>query len=198
MIVGLLIAMTLLPVIDGGLALIRNYSRASVGEAVSRRLRKGLFAHLIHGRLDDVERTKIGHTVLVITRSCGRVGDVFVAQAVIVSLYHLILVFVTVGIMFTLNWKLALIALLAFSPSDLIAVVAGRRERWLFKENTGIYSSGESYLNEVFNNIKTVKSFNGECREMAWYADWTCRLWRNKARMTAHHDLFRFGFWVTL
>lgn len=194
----LLLLLTILPIVDVGLALVRNYSRASVGEAVSRQLRKRLFDHLVHGRLNDVERTKIGHIVFVITRSCGRVGDVFVAQTVVVSFYHSIIITVTAAIMFALNWQLALIAMLAFPPSYLIARVAGRREKRLIVQNTDIYSSGESYLNEVFNNIKSVKSFNGERREMAWYEGWTRSLWRNKAKTTAHHDLFRFGYWVTI
>ena len=198
MILALVVAMTLLPVVDVGLGLVRNYARASVGEAVTRRLRTDLFNHLIQGRLDDIERTKLGHIVTVLTRNCGRVGEVFVAQTVVQSMYHSILVLVTAGIMFTLNWKLGLITLLAFPPSYLLARVAGSRERRLFHEQTDILSSGQSYITEVFDNIKTVKSFTGEGREMAWWEGWTRRNWRIKARMVAHHDLFRFGFWVAI
>jgi len=198
MILGLVVAMTLLPVVDVGLGLVRNYARVSVGEAVTRRLRTDLFNHLIHARLDDIERTRLGHIVTVLTRSCGRVGEMFVAQTVVQSMYHSMLVFVTAGIMFTLNWKLALITLLAFPLSFLLARVAGSRERRLFNEQTDILSSGQSYITDVFDNIKTVKSFTGESHEMAWWEGWTRRNWRNKARMTAHHDLFRFGFWVAI
>ena len=198
MILALVVAMTILPVVDVGLGLVRNYARASVGEVVTRRLRTDLFNHLIHGRLDDIERTRLGHIVNVITRSCGRVGEVFVAQTVVQSIYHSMLVVVTAGIMFSLNWKLALITLLAFPPSFLLARVAGSRERRLFNEQTDILSSGQSYITEVFDNIKTVKSFTGEGRETAWWKGWTRRHWRNKARMIAHHDLFRFGFWVAI
>ena len=197
-ILALVAAMTLLPVVDVGLGLVRNYARASVGEAVTRRLRTDLFNHLIQGRLDDIEHTKLGHLVTVLTRSCGRVGELFVAQTVVQSMYHSILILATAGIMFTLNWKLALITLLAFPPSYLLARVAGSRERRLFHEQTDILSSGQSYLHEVFDNIKTVKAFNGESREMAWWETWTHRNWRNKARMIAHHDLFQFGFWVAI
>ena len=198
MILALVVAMTLLPVVDVGLGLVRNYARASVGEAVTRRLRTDLFNHLIQGRLDDIERTRLGHIVTVLTRSCGRVGEGFVAQTVVQSMYHSILVLATAGIMFTLNWKLGLITLLAFPPSYLLARIAGSRERRLFHEQTDILSSGQSYITEVFDNIKTVKSFTGESREMAWWEGWTRRNWRNKARMIAHHDLFRFGFWVAI
>ena len=197
-ILALVAAMTLLPVVDVGLGLVRNYARASVGEAVTRRLRTDLFNHLIQGRLNDIERTKIGHIVFVLTRSCGRVGELFVAQTVVQSMYHSILIVVTAGIMFSLNWNLALITLLAFPPSYLLARIAGSRERRLFHEQTDILSSGESYLIEVFDNIKTVKAFNGESRETARWEGWTRRNWRNKARMTAHNDLFRFGFWVAI
>ena len=198
MILALVAAMTLFPVVDVGLGLVRNYARASVGEAVTRRLRTDLFNHLIQGRLDDIEGTRLGHIVTVLTRSCGRVGEVFVAQTVVQSMYHSMLVVVTAGIMFSLNWNLALITLLAFPPSYLLARVAGSRERRLFHEQTDILSSGQSYITEVFDNIKTVKSFTGESREMAWWKGWTRRHWRNKARMIAHHDLFRFGFWVAI
>ena len=198
MILALVAAMTLLPVVDVGLGLVRNYARASIGEVVTRRLRTDLFNHLIHARLDDIERTRLGHIVTVLTRSCGRVGEMFVAQTVVQSIYHSMLVLVTAGIMFTLNWKLALITLLAFPLSYLLARIAGSRERRLFNEQTDILSSGQSYITEVFDNIKTVKSFTGESRETAWWEGWTRRNWRNKARMTAHHDLFRFGFWVAI
>ena len=198
MILTLVVAMTLLPVVDVGLGLLRNYARASVGEAVTRRLRTDLFNHLIHARLDDIERTRLGHIVTVLTRSCGRVGEVFVAQTLVQSIYHSMLVIVTAGIMFTLNWKLALITLLAFPLTYLLARVAGNRERRLFNEETDILSSGQSYVTEVSDNIKTVKSFTGESRETTWWKGWTRRHWRNKARMVAHHDLFRFGFWVAI
>ncbi len=198
MILTLVVAMTLLPVVDVGLGLLRNFARASVGEAVTRRLRTDLFNHLIHGRLDDIERTRLGHIVTVITQCCGRVGEVFVAQTVVLSIYHLMLVLVTAGIMLSLNWKLALITLLAFPPSYLLARVAGSRERRLNDEQNDILSSGQSYVTEVFDNIKTVKSFTGEKREIAWWEGWTRRNWRNKARMIAHHDLFQFGFWVAI
>ena len=197
-ILALVAAMTLLPVVDVGLGLVRNYARASVGEAVTRRLRTDLFNHLIHGRLDDIEHTKLGHLVTVLTRSCSSVGEVFVAQTVVLSIYHSMLIVVTAGIMFTLNWKLALITLLVFPPSYLLARVAGNRERRLFNEQMDILSSAQSYITEVFDNIKTVKSFNGESREMAWWETWTHRNWRNNARMIAHHDLFQFGFWVAI
>ncbi|MCY4528836.1 MAG: ABC transporter ATP-binding protein [Chloroflexi bacterium] len=198
MILALVVAMTLLPVVDVGLGLVRNYARASVGEAVTRRLRTDLFNHLIRARLDDIEHTRLGHLATVLTRGCSRVGEVFVAQTVVQSIYHSMLIFVTAGIMFTLNWKLALITLLAFPPSYLLARVAGSRERRLNSEQMDIVSSGHSYITEVFDNIKTVKSFTGESREADWWEGWTRRNWRNKARMIAHHDLFRFGFWVAL
>ena len=198
MILTLVVAMTLLPIVDVGLGLLRNFARASVGEAVTRRLRTDLFNHLIQGRLDDIERTRLGHIVTVITQCCGRVGEVFVAQTVVLSIYHLMLVLVTAGIMLSLNWKLALITLLAFPPSYLLARVAGSRERRLNNEQNDILSSGQSYITEVFDNIKTVKSFTGESREIAWWEGWTRRNWRNKARMIAHHDLFQFGFWVAI
>ncbi len=198
MILTLVVAMTLLPVVDVGLGLVRNYARATVGEAVTRRLRTDLFNHLINTRLDDIERTRLGHVVNVITRSCGRVGEMFVAQTVVQSIYHSMLILVTAGIMFSLNWNLALITLLAFPPSYVLARVAGSRERRLHAEQMDILSSGQSYITEVFDNIKTVKSFTGEDREKAWWEGWTRRNWRNKARMTAHHDLFRFGFWVAI
>ena len=198
MILTLVVAMTLLPVVDVGLGLLRNYARASVGEAVTRRLRTDLFSHLIHGRIDDIERTRLGHIVTVLTQGCGRVGEVFVAQTVVQSMYHSMLVLVTAGIMFTLNWKLALITLLAFPPAYLLARVAGSRERRLHNEQMDILSSGHSYITEVFDNIKTVKSFTGEGRETAWWEGWIRRHWRNRARMIAHHDLFRFGFWVAI
>ena len=198
MILGLVVAMTLLPVIDVGLGLVRNYARASVGEAVTRRLRTDLFNHLIHARLDDIERTRLGHIVAVITQCCGRVGEVFVAQTIVQSIYHSMLIVVTAGIMFSLNWKLALITLLAFPPSYLLARVAGSRERRLNNEQNDILSSGQSYVTEVFDNIKTVKSFTGESREAVRWEGWTHRNWRNKARMIAHHDLFQFGFWVAI
>ena len=198
MILGLVVAMTLLPVVDVGLGLVRNYARASVGEAVTQRLRTDLFNHLIHARLDDIERTRLGHIVAVITQCCGRVGEVFVAQTIVQSIYHSMLIVVTAGIMFSLNWKLALITLLAFPPSYLLARIAGIRERRLNNEQNDILSSGQSYVTEVFDNIRTVKSFTGESREAALWEGWIHRNWRNKARMIAHHDLFQFGFWVAI
>ena len=122
MILALVVAMTLLPVVDVGLGLVRNYARASVGEAVTRRLRTDLCSTTSsRGGSTTSSARRLGHIVFVLTRSCGRVGELFVAQTVVQSMYHSILIVVTAGIMFSLNWKLGLITLLAFPPSYLLA-----------------------------------------------------------------------------
>ena len=193
LLIGLLVAMSLFPVIDVGLAALRNYFRTAIGEAVSRRLRTEMFSHVVHGRLDRIESVSVAKIVYAITRSCGKVGGVFVAVKVIPFFYNVLLVASTADVMLLLNWKLALVVLLAIPPSMVLTLVVARKTKKLESEMHGLVASAEVHLNEVFGGIRAVKAFNGESREEGRCRDWAGRFWRNQAKTVAFHDLVRVG-----
>ena len=76
----LLVALILIPLIAAALNALYDYRREILGEAVSQALRQRLFNHLIHTKLRDLESTETGHIIHHITKGCGLVGDVYIAD----------------------------------------------------------------------------------------------------------------------
>ena len=113
--IGLLLAgMMIVPVPSAGLNSVNHYLRVHIGEGVAQRLRQELFDHLLHVRLVALEQFTSGEHVHRLTRSCGRIGEVYVSEHLLPLAMNAILLIGTLAAMTALHWRLSLLALLAF------------------------------------------------------------------------------------
>ena len=113
--IGLLLAgMMIAPVLSAGLNSANHYLRVYIGEGVAQRLRQELFDHLLHVRLAELEQFTSGEHVHRLTRSCGRIGEVYVSEHLLPLVMNTILLIGTLAAMTALHWRLSLLALLAF------------------------------------------------------------------------------------
>ena len=187
----LLVGMVVVPVLSAGLNAANHYLRAYIGESVSQRLRRDLFDHLLHVRLADLERFKTGEHLHRLTRSCGRIGDVFVGNHLLPLAMSAILLLGTLAAMTALHWRLTLLALLAFPLSYLLTRKTRQRAQTLERDFSNALEAGQSYLNEFFPGMRTIRAFNAEPFEKARWQDWLVKHRSIKARVTAFHELIR-------
>ena len=106
----LLVGMVIVPVLSAGLNSANHYLRSYIGEGVAQRLRQELFEHLLHVRLAEQEQFKSGELIHRLTRSCGRIGQVYVGDHLLPLLMNAILLVGTLAAMTALHWRLSLLA----------------------------------------------------------------------------------------
>ncbi len=91
--------------------------------------------------------------------------------------------------MVVLNWRLALVVLLA---SPLSYLLIRRIRAFVLRLNVELFriiENGSGYLHEAFSGIRTIRAFNGEEHEREHWAGWLREYWRIKAKTTALHYL---------
>jgi len=187
----LLVGTVIVPVLGAGLNSINHYLRAFIGEAVAQRLRGELFNHLLYVRLAELEKFKTGELINRLTRSCGMIGEVYVAAHLLPVLLNTILLVGTLTAMTALSWRLSLLALLAFPFSFLLTRKTRDHAESLYNEFSSTLEAGQSYLHEVWPGLRTVRAFNAEGHERKRWQSWVERHWRIQAKVTTFHELIR-------
>ncbi len=187
----LLVGMVIVPVLGAGLNSANHYLRAFIGEAVAQRLRRDLFNHLLHARLAELAKFKTGELTSRLTSSCGKIGEVYVADHLLPLLMNAILLVGTLTAMTALSWRLSLLSLLAFPFAYLLTRKTRGHAENLYGEFSNALEAGQSYLHEVFPGLRTVRAFNAEVHEKGRWQSWIERHWRIKARVTTFHELIR-------
>ncbi|MDE0632496.1 MAG: ABC transporter ATP-binding protein [Caldilineaceae bacterium] len=158
----LLVGMVIAPILSAGLNAANHYLRAFIGESVSQRLRRDLFDHLLHVRLADLEQFKTGEHLHRLTRSCGRIGDLFVGHHLLPLPMSAILLLGTLAAMTASHWRLTLLTLLAFPLSLLLTRKTCNHSQRLDRDFSNILEAGQSYLTEFFPGMRTIRAFNAE------------------------------------
>jgi len=102
-----------------------------------------------------------------------------------------ILLLGTLAAMTALHWRLTILALLAFPLSYLLTRKTRRQARTLERDFSNTLEAGQSYLNEFFPGMRTIRAFNAEPYENARWQDWLVKHRSIKARVTAFHELIR-------
>ncbi|MBO5338281.1 MAG: ABC transporter ATP-binding protein [Clostridia bacterium] len=72
----------------------------------------------------------------------------------------------TLGIMFYLSWKIALVVVLLTPLSLFVASFISKSTYSLFKKQSEVKAKNTSIINEVVGNLKTVKAFSHEDEEL--------------------------------
>lgn len=185
----LLVGIVLTSTLTMGLQALQNYFRARIGEAISQILRQKLFAHLIRVRILDIEQITSGAILHTITRSCGQIGDVYIADKllpVIVNSFNLIGIAL---VMLFINWQLLLIVVIAFPISHLfvsfVKSYASQLDQRLYRN----LEAGSSYLQEVIPAMRTIRAFNAMALEDKKWEGWINDHRAIKAKSITFHNI---------
>lgn len=141
--------MVFLPVLSGVLGVWQNYLNTKVAQAVMRDLRISLFRNLQRQSMGFFTASRSGEVIQRVTDDVQAVQSV-VTNVVVSSITQLTIVLTTIGILFALDWRLAIISVIIL-PLFMLPVrkVAGIRKK-LRNETQKIRATMSSQLGEIF------------------------------------------------
>lgn len=161
---GVIIACIVVPlvmILRSSLSYFNSYCMAWVSFRMLRDLRRALFAHLLHQSLDFFNQAKSGNLISRVS------NDVRVAQAAFINVAADVFkdpfsVFVGVAVLFSLDWKFCVVALVLFPICLVPIIVFGRKVRKAGKAEEDEAGTMSVILQESFAGIRVIKSFARE------------------------------------
>ena len=85
----------------------------------------------------------------------------------------------------------AMTALLAFPLSYLLTRKTRGHAHALYSGFSNALEAGQSYLNEIFPGLRTIRAFNAEAYEQQRWREWLTNHRRIKAKVATFHELIR-------
>ena len=185
----LLAAMVATPLVAIGVSYYQGHLRVRIGVSVALALRKAVLDHLLHVRLDAVDKIPRGNIVYRITRDAGKIGEMYIAQELLPVFSSSIMLVGALVMMFLLNVELAAVFCVALPATYLVTRFLTRYSRELDRRLTDQGKDGESFLYEVVSAFRTIRMFNGEENAKRRWAGHLDKYAWLKMRGAALHDI---------
>ena len=151
------------------LGLFRSWYQHLLNVRVILTLRRALFEKLLRLSLDKLANMKTGGIISRLTDDINTTTGLL-QMAVISPGVAVVRLLIAIVILFAMNWKLALTAILVIPPIMLISYLAIRRIRPIYRAIRKEVSYVDGRVGEAFHGIRTVRAFLGERREEHEYA----------------------------
>jgi ATP-binding cassette subfamily B protein len=147
----------------------RGYRTTVLNSKLVFRLRQKLFDRILGLPLGQIGDMKSGG---IVSRLAGDVDSVsgLVQMALISPGVALIRVVLTAAILFTLSWRLALVASVLLPPLAALSFLWLRRVRPIYRSLREDNSNIDARVGETFGGIRVVRAFRREKREQRGYA----------------------------
>jgi ATP-binding cassette subfamily B multidrug efflux pump len=155
----LLLLLTL--VIQLSLSGIQGYLIQKVGQRITANIRDDLFIHVTSLATRFFDRTPVGRLITRLTSDVDALGDVFSTGAIGV-ISDLVTMLVLLGVMFTLQWQLALLLLLFLLPITALIIYFQQQFRQANYRAREELSALNSTLQENIVGINVVQLFRRE------------------------------------
>ena len=127
-------------------------------------LRRALFERLMKLPLEKLSEMKVGGVISRLTDDINKTTGLLQMAVISPGVAGLRLL-MAMGILFFLNWKLALTALGILPPIIVLSMIAVRRIRPIYRMIRKAVSKVDGRVGEAFQGIRAVRSFAGEARE---------------------------------
>jgi ATP-binding cassette subfamily B protein/subfamily B ATP-binding cassette protein MsbA len=146
----------------------KNYRQRLLNTQVMLTLRRSLFTRLLHLPLAKLYDMKTGG---ILSRLTGDVDTTtgLLQMAVISPSISVVRLIIAVAVLFTLNWRLALMALAIIPGAMLISFTAARRVRPIYRALRKDVEEIDGRVGETFSGIRVVRAFGRERRELLDY-----------------------------
>jgi len=150
------------------LQMLKDYRQKLLNVRVMLSLRRGLFDRLLHLPLPKLWDMKTGG---ILSRLTGDVDTTtgLLQMAVISPSIAVIRLLVAIGILLSLNWRLALMAMAIIPGAMLISFTSARRVRPIYRSVRRDVEVIDGRVGETFSGIRVVRAFGREVRELAEY-----------------------------
>lgn len=185
----LLAGMVVTPLAAIGISYFQGHLRVRIGASVARALRKAVLNHLLHVRLDALDRIPKGDIVYRVTRDGGKIGEMYIAQELLPVFSSSIVLAGALAMMFLLNIELAAVFCVALPATYLITRYLTRYSKEMDRQQNDQGKAGESFLYEVVSAFRTIRMFTGESHAKRKWAGHMDRLAWLKMRGEALHDI---------
>jgi subfamily B ATP-binding cassette protein MsbA len=155
----------------------QSYFTGAVGERVIARLRRDLYAHIQTLPLSYFASL---HSAELMTRVVGDVNRLgrLVSSVLVMAVRHVATIAVLLGVMFTREWVLALLAVAVFPAAAVTVRAIGRKLYTINKRSQEKIALLNVMLQESFAGIKIVKAFGRERLEQRRFDEANDRLLR--------------------
>lgn len=185
----LLAGMVITPLVAIGISYFQGHLRVRIGATVAQALRKTVLNHLLHVRLDALDKIPKGDIVYRVTRDGGKIGEMYIAQELLPVVSNAIVLAGALVMMFLLNVELAAVFCVALPATYLVTRHLTRYSKEMDRLSHGQGKAGESFLYEVVSAFRTIRIFTGEEQAKRKWASHMDRYARLKIKGAALHDI---------
>jgi ATP-binding cassette subfamily B protein/subfamily B ATP-binding cassette protein MsbA len=150
------------------IGVLRDYRQRLLNAKVMLSLRRSLFERLLHLPLPKLWDMKTGG---ILSRLSGDVDTTtgLLQMAIVSPTISLIRLVIAVGILFSLNWRLALTALAIIPGVMLMSFAQSKRVRPIYRSLRKDAEVIDGRVGETFSGIRVVRAFRRETRELLDY-----------------------------
>ncbi len=164
---------------------ITSFSLSQVVSVAAQRaiseLREQVQAHLVRLPVRFFDSTKSGELVSRVMSDPEGIRNL-IGTGLIQLTGGVLTATISVGVLFSLNWRLTLATVLFLGVFAIGMATAFKRLRPIFRERSRIQSEVTGRLTETIGGIRLVKVYTAEAREQAVFGEGVNRLFRNIAR----------------
>ena len=146
----------------------KDYRQRLLNTRIMLALRRALFGRLLYLPLPDLWNMKTGG---ILSRLTGDLDTTtgFLQMALVSPCAQFVRLIVSVVILLTLNWHLALIALIVVPGAMTISYVVAERIRAIYRSVRMDAEQIDGHVGETFSGIRIVRAFRRERHELLAY-----------------------------
>jgi len=176
--------------------MLRDYRQRLLNTKVMLSLRRSLFDRLLHLPLPRLWDMKTGG---ILSRLTGDIDTTtgLLQGAIVSPSISFVRLLIALGVLFTLNWRLAVMAMLVIPGAVIISFVFARRIRPIYRAVRTDVEAIDGRVGETFSGIRVVRAFGREKRELLDYMRGRHTVLR-KELFAQRRELFLWGGWGLL
>ena len=183
-------------VVSQSIGVFRNYQQFLLNVRVILSLRRALFHRMLHLPLGELSEMKTGGIISRLTDDVNTTTGLL-QMAIVSPGVALVRLSIAIGILFYLNWQLALTAVSIIPFVMAISFIAARKIRPIYRRVRKDVSHVDGRVGEAFQGIRAVRAFLGEHREEHEYTVGHNTITRMKA-FARRRELILWGSWSFL
>jgi ATP-binding cassette subfamily B protein/subfamily B ATP-binding cassette protein MsbA len=155
-------------ILNSMLGVLKGYRQRLLNARVMLTLRRALFDRLLHLPLPKLWDMKTGG---ILSRLTGDVETTtgLLQMAIVSPSLSVVRLAIGIGVLMTLNWRLALMAIAVIPGAMVISFTASRRVRPIYRALRKDAEVIDGRVGETFSGIRVVRAFTREARELVDY-----------------------------
>jgi ATP-binding cassette subfamily B protein/subfamily B ATP-binding cassette protein MsbA len=155
-------------IVSNSFGAVKDYRQRLLNVSVMLSLRRALFDRLLHLPLPKLWDMKTGG---ILSRLTGDIDTTtgLLQMAIVSPAVSIIRLLIAVGVLVTLNWRLALTALAIIPGVVVMSLTFARRVRPIYRSLRKDAEAIDGRVGETFSGIRVVRAFRAETRELLEY-----------------------------